>query len=92
VIEVSNRGRVVGNSSSARYEANYDEDEESDGEISLQADSNVDRGMWDTVCSREDGVLSRGMPEGIVEECKFGVGHLGGWDSNGVVWGAALQC
>ena len=48
--------------------------------------------MWDRVCSREDGVLSRGMPEGIVEECKFGVGHLGGWDSNGVVWGAALQC
>ena len=80
------------NSSSTEYDANYDEDEESDGEISLQVDSNVDGEIWDRACSREDVVLSLGMPEGVVEECKFGGGHPGGRDSNGVVWGASLQC
>jgi len=46
------------NSSSTEYDANYDEDEESDGEISLEAESNVVGETSDRVRNGEDVVLS----------------------------------
>ena len=52
------------NSSSTEYDANYDEDEESDGEISLEAESNVDEEKSDRVCSREDSVPD-GSSQGV---------------------------
>ena len=55
-------GDLWDNNSSSEYEPEYDEDEGSDGEISLEMESNVDGENLDRVCSERD--LMAEMPEG----------------------------
>jgi len=58
------------NSSSTDYEPEYDEDEGSDGEISLEAESNVDGKKSDRVCNGEDSVpiTPKGSSRGVASK------------------------
>jgi len=76
------------NSSSSEYEPEYDEDEGSDGEVSLEVELNVEGENLERVCSGQDSMSN--IPEGSCEGGEGRSGRLGRGDVVGVVWGAAL--
>ena len=82
-------GGLWDNSSSSEYELEYDEDEGSDAEVSLEVESNVEGENFDRVCSGQDSMSD--IPKGSCQggerkkwSCRQGRRTRGGMGSNPV--------
>ena len=65
-------GELMQSSSGSEYEPKIEEEGDSGGEISLEAESDVDGEMWETMGTDDDVGLEHNMAECSNEECKVG--------------------